>query len=54
MWALPILLLAVTIALSILLSRYFAWIMDGRFHPLAHPIDEQKLRARVELKRLAG
>jgi potassium-transporting ATPase potassium-binding subunit len=31
MWTLPILLLAVTIALSIPLSRYFAWIMDGRY-----------------------
>jgi K+-transporting ATPase ATPase A chain len=31
MWTLPILLLAVTIVLSIPLSRYFAWIMDGRY-----------------------
>jgi potassium-transporting ATPase potassium-binding subunit len=31
MWTLPILLLAVTILLSIPLSRYFAWIMDGRY-----------------------
>jgi potassium-transporting ATPase potassium-binding subunit len=31
MWTLPILLLVVTIALSIPLSRYFAWIMDGRY-----------------------
>jgi potassium-transporting ATPase potassium-binding subunit len=29
MWTLPILLLAVTILLSIPLSKYFAWIMDG-------------------------
>ncbi len=31
MWTLPILLLAVTILLSIPLSRYFAWIMEGRY-----------------------
>jgi potassium-transporting ATPase potassium-binding subunit len=31
MWTLPILLLAVTILLSIPLSKYFAWIMDGRY-----------------------
>ncbi len=31
MWTLTILLLAVTILLSIPLSRYFAWIMDGRY-----------------------
>jgi potassium-transporting ATPase potassium-binding subunit len=31
MWTLPLLLLAVTILLSIPLSRYFAWIMDGRY-----------------------
>jgi potassium-transporting ATPase potassium-binding subunit len=31
MWTLPILLLAVTILLSIPLSRYFAWILDGRY-----------------------
>jgi potassium-transporting ATPase potassium-binding subunit len=31
MWTLPILLLAVTILLSIPLSGYLAWIMDGRF-----------------------
>jgi potassium-transporting ATPase potassium-binding subunit len=31
MWTLPILLLAVTILLSIPLSRYFAWIMDGHY-----------------------
>jgi hypothetical protein len=31
MWTLPVLLLAVTILLSIPLSRYFAWIMDGRY-----------------------
>jgi potassium-transporting ATPase potassium-binding subunit len=31
MWTLPILLLAVTILISIPLSRYFAWIMDGRY-----------------------
>jgi potassium-transporting ATPase potassium-binding subunit len=30
MWTLPILLLAVTILLSIPLSKYFAWVMDGR------------------------
>ena len=31
MWTLPILLLAVAVLLSIPLSRYFAWIMDGRY-----------------------
>jgi potassium-transporting ATPase potassium-binding subunit len=31
MWTLPVLLLAVTILISIPLSRYFAWIMDGRY-----------------------
>ena len=31
MWTLPIMLLAVTILLSIPLSRYFAWIMDGQY-----------------------
>ncbi len=31
MWTLPILLLAVTILLSIPLSRYFGWIMEGRY-----------------------
>ena len=30
MWTLPILLLAVTILLSIPLSRYFSGVMDGR------------------------
>ncbi len=30
MWTLPILLLALTILLSIPLSRYFAWVMDGQ------------------------
>jgi potassium-transporting ATPase potassium-binding subunit len=32
MWTLPVLLLAVTILLSIPLSRYFVWIMEGRYH----------------------
>jgi potassium-transporting ATPase potassium-binding subunit len=32
MWSLPILLLAVAIALSIPLSKYFVWIMEGRYH----------------------
>jgi potassium-transporting ATPase potassium-binding subunit len=31
MWTLPLLLLAVTILISIPLSKYFAWIMDGRY-----------------------
>jgi len=31
MWTLPILLLTVTLLWSIPLSRYFAWIMDGRY-----------------------
>jgi len=38
MWTLPFLLIAVTILLSIPLSRYFVWIMDGRYkapRPLA-------------------
>jgi K+-transporting ATPase ATPase A chain len=30
MWTLPVLLLAAAIIVSIPLSRYFAWIMDGR------------------------
>jgi potassium-transporting ATPase potassium-binding subunit len=34
MWTLPFLLLAVAILLSIPLSKYFAWIMDGRYRPL--------------------
>ena len=44
MWTLPILLLAVTILLSIPLSRYFASVMDGRFR-IPGPIDriEKKL-----------
>jgi K+-transporting ATPase ATPase A chain len=32
MWTLPILILVVAIAISIPLSRYMAWILDGRFH----------------------
>ncbi len=32
MWTLPVLLIAVTIILSIPLSRYFTWIMEGRYH----------------------
>jgi len=31
-WFLPFLILAVTTALAIPLSRYLAWIMDGRYH----------------------
>jgi len=31
MWTLPLLLLVVTILISIPLSKYFAWIMDGRY-----------------------
>jgi K+-transporting ATPase ATPase A chain len=31
MWMLPILLIAVTILISIPLSQYFAWIMDGHY-----------------------
>jgi potassium-transporting ATPase potassium-binding subunit len=31
MWTLPVLLLAAAIIVSIPLSRYFAWIMDGRY-----------------------
>jgi potassium-transporting ATPase potassium-binding subunit len=31
MWTLPFLLLALAILLSIPLSKYFAWIMDGRY-----------------------
>ncbi len=34
MWSLPILLLVVTIALSVPLSRYFAAVMDGRLKAL--------------------
>jgi K+-transporting ATPase ATPase A chain len=44
MWTLPILLLAVTILLSIPLSKYFAWIMDGRYRaPRALAWFEQRL-----------
>ncbi len=32
MWTLPILLLAAAVLLSIPLSRYFTWIMEGRYH----------------------
>jgi potassium-transporting ATPase potassium-binding subunit len=32
MWLLPILLLVTAIVLSIPLSRYFAWLMDGKYH----------------------
>jgi potassium-transporting ATPase potassium-binding subunit len=44
MWTLPILLLAVTILLSIPLSRYFSSVMDGRFR-VPGPFDwiEKKL-----------
>ena len=30
-WFLPLLILALTVALAIPLSRYFAWIMDGKY-----------------------
>jgi K+-transporting ATPase ATPase A chain len=33
MWILPLLVLALAIAVSIPLSRYMAWIMDGRYRP---------------------
>ena len=32
MWTLPILILVLAIAISIPLSRYMAWIMEGHFH----------------------
>src|SRR5690349_416914 len=32
MWLLPLALLATMVALSIPLSRYAAWIMDGKYH----------------------
>jgi K+-transporting ATPase ATPase A chain len=32
MWLLPALLLATAIVLSIPLSAYFAWLMDGKYH----------------------
>ncbi len=34
MWILPLLILALAIAVSIPLSRYMAWIMDGKYRPL--------------------
>jgi len=34
MWTLPLLILAIAIAISIPLSRYMAWIMDGKYRPL--------------------
>src|SRR5215468_10860454 len=34
MWLLPILMLATMVALSIPLSRYAAWIMEGQYRPL--------------------
>ena len=34
MWLLPILMLAAMVALSIPLSRYAAWIMEGQYRPL--------------------
>ena len=33
MWFLPISLLVTATVLAIPLSRYFAWIMDGKYHP---------------------
>jgi K+-transporting ATPase ATPase A chain len=32
-WLLPVLILAVSIALSVPVGRYLAWIMDGHFNP---------------------
>ncbi|MBV8156793.1 MAG: potassium-transporting ATPase subunit A [Dyella sp.] len=34
MWTLPLLILAIAIVISIPLSRYMAWIMDGKYRPL--------------------
>lgn len=34
MWTLPLLILAIAISVSIPLSRYMAWIMDGKYRPL--------------------
>lgn len=34
MWTLPLLILAIAIVVSIPLSRYMAWIMDGKYRPL--------------------
>jgi K+-transporting ATPase ATPase A chain len=36
-WFLPLLILAATTALAIPLSRYLAWIMDGRYRPWRLP-----------------
>jgi K+-transporting ATPase ATPase A chain len=33
MWLLPLLIVATTVALSIPVGRYLAWIMDGRYRP---------------------
>ena len=37
MWLLPISMLVTTTVLAIPLSRYLAWIMDGKYHPPAVP-----------------
>ena len=31
-WLLPVLILAATVLLAIPVSRYMAWIMDGKYH----------------------
>src|SRR4051794_7661134 len=32
-WLLPALLIGVTIAMSMVVGRYLAWIMDGKYRP---------------------
>ena len=33
MWTLPISILVAATILAVPLSRYLAWIMDGKYHP---------------------
>src|SRR5579862_3989723 len=43
MWLLPVSILVTAAVLSIPLSRYMAWIMDGKYHPprLFHWFEER-------------
>jgi K+-transporting ATPase ATPase A chain len=35
MWLLPISIIVVTLIVAIPMSKYIAWIMDGKYRPLA-------------------
>jgi K+-transporting ATPase A subunit len=35
MWFLPLLIIVVTLLVAIPMSKYIAWIMDGKYRPLA-------------------